>query len=151
MHGQRSALRWRSLGWAVQTEESLDSDASLSQREGVGLSGDINPAPPTSAPQFQPHCLPRFGAKESPCRGGGRCEQRVGGAGWKSHHIVTFELEWVWPGCDIPHVYSCREASAENHMTQRKTCLRRLSWGAFGFNCVAALNLQRPYLSQQSK
>lgn len=118
MFGQRSALQWCSLGPAVQTEASLDSDAWLSQREGAGVSGDINPPPLTSAPQFQLQCLPRFGVREGLLgeEAGASCSGR---ARWKSHHTVTFELEWVWGECDIPHIYSCREGSTKNHITQQ--------------------------------
>lgn len=98
MRGQRSALQWCSLSPAVQTEESLDSDAWLSQREGAGVSADINPPPLTSTPQFHPQCLPRFGVKEGPW-GGGRCELQ-----WEGRLKVTpycnlwteMSMEWLW-------------------------------------------------------
>lgn len=98
VRGQRSTLQWRSLGPVVQTVESLDSDAWLSQREGARVSADINPPPLTPTPQFQPQWLPRFGVKEGPLgqEAGASC---CGRACWKSHHTVTFELErvgWLW-------------------------------------------------------
>lgn len=146
MRGQRSALQRCSPGPAVQTKESLDSDAWLSQREGAAVSGDINPAPLTSAPQLQPQRLPRFGVREGPLEeeAGASCSGR---AHWKSHHTVTFELEWVRGGCDIPHVYSCREGSTKNHMTQQnlptERQMRRI--------CILLLvclnkSLQRPHV-----
>lgn len=129
MRGQRSTLQSRSLGPAVQTEASLDSDAWLSHREGARVSADINPPPLTSTPQFQPQCLPRFGVKEGPLgeQAGASCDGRDC---WKSHHTVTFELEWVWDGCDIPHVYSCREGLTKT-IWRSKTCEARDRWAIF--------------------
>ena len=132
MRGQRSALRRCSLGPAVQTEESLDSDARLSPREGAGVSADINPPPLTSTPpQFQPRRLQRFGARDGTLgeEAGASCGGR---ARWKSHHTVTFELECVRDGCDIPHVYSCGEGFPPN-LWCSATCPRRGRWGPFGF------------------
>lgn len=147
MSGQRSTVQRCSLGPAVQTEKSLDSDASLSQREGVGVSGDINPPPLTSAPQFQPRCLPSFGVKEGPL-GEEAGASSSGRAHWKSHHTVTFELEWVRHGCDIPHVYSCREGSTKKNVWRSKSCPQRDGWGIFGFfNCCAWIkSLRRPHV-----
>lgn len=99
MCGQRSALQRRSPGQAVQTEESLDSDAWLSPREGAGVSADINPPPLTSTPQFQPQCLPKVRSEGRPSWGGGRCELQ-----WEGRVEVTpycnlwtgMSMGWLW-------------------------------------------------------
>lgn len=62
------------LSPAVQTEESLDSDARLSQREGAGVSADINPPPSTSTPPISAAVSPKVRSEGGPSRGGGRCE-----------------------------------------------------------------------------
>lgn len=143
MHGQRSALQWCSLGPVVQTEESLDSDAWLSQREGAGVSADINPPPSTSTPQFQPQCLPRFGVKEGPLgeEAGASCSGR---ACWKSHHTVTFELGWLWHSSRIQLQgrFNC------NHMTQQNLPTWRQMWHIWILQLLCLdKTLPRPHIS----
>lgn len=66
-------------------------------------------------PLFQSLCLPKFRLKEGSLEeeAGASCNGRTYR---KSHHTLTFELEWVWNGCDIPHVYSCARNPAHNEL-----------------------------------
>lgn len=136
--GQRSALKWCFPSPAVQTEKSLDPDAWLSQREGTQVSADINPPPSTFTPTM--FRLPRLGLKEGPL--GEEAGASSGGrAGWKSHHTVTFELEWIWYGCDFPHVYSC-----VTQLWCSKTCQKKQQTGHILILQLRGLNKTLPRL-----
>lgn len=119
MCGHRSALPWRSPGLRVQTPESSDSDAWLSQEEGGGVSEDVNLQSLTSTPQFQLQYLLMSGVNSGRVffLEGGGCKLLWEGLLEVTPHCNLWTgMKWLW---HFPRV-QLQWTFHQNHMTQQK-------------------------------
>lgn len=123
--GQRSAAHSCSLCPAVQTEESIDSDAWLSQREGDIVSVDINLPPLTLHSPISAAMTPKVWSEGRASRGGGRCKLQ-----WEGPLEVTPYCN-LWTGVSMERLWHSPRIQLQgglhsNHMTQQNMTHR---WG----------------------